>query len=100
MQPSELLDLVKLATGLDSDYKIMKKYNFSQPGVSNWRRNRSFPKNEVLIQFAKILEINAGLLMLHGLHWREKDPEAKEQLQRLIDAIAHARFDDSFYGED
>ncbi|MBO2687996.1 hypothetical protein ACNPKZ_04180 [Shewanella algae] len=100
MQPSDLLDLVRAACGLTSDYQVMKKFGVSQTGVSHWRRNLAFPKNSVLIQFAKILEINAGLLMLHGLHWREKDPEAKEQLQRLIDAIAHARFDDSFYGED
>ncbi|MCS6102343.1 hypothetical protein [Shewanella baltica] len=53
----------------------------------------------MLIQFGKILQINAGVLMLYSLEWREKDPEAKAQISRLIEAIAHAKFDDSFYEE-
>ncbi|MBO2692161.1 hypothetical protein I6M59_10435 [Shewanella algae] len=100
MTPSELLDLVRAAYRLTSDYQVMKKFGFSQTGISSWRTNRAFPKNSVLVKFSKILDINAGLLMLYGLHWREKDPEAKQQIQRLIDAIAHAKFDDSFYDED
>lgn len=96
MQPSELLDLVKAATGLTSDYQVMKKYGFSQTGVSNWRVNRSYPKNEVLVKFAKILHMNAGILMIYGLEWREKDADAKEQIGSLINAIHHAKFDDSF----
>ncbi|QYX66822.1 hypothetical protein K2227_11170 [Shewanella putrefaciens] len=99
MQPSDLLDLVKAAHGLDSDYQISKRFGFSTAGVSHWRINRSFPKNSVLIQFGKILQINAGVLMLYSLEWREKDPEAKAQISRLIEAIAHAKFDDSFCEE-
>ncbi|BAJ02170.1 hypothetical protein SVI_2199 [Shewanella violacea DSS12] len=56
----------------------------------------SFPKNAVLIQFAKILNMNAGILMIYGLEYREKDTEAKEQIGKLINAIHHAKFDDSF----
>ena len=37
--------------------------------------------------------------MLYSLEWREKDPNAKAQISRLIEAIAHAKFDDSFYEE-
>lgn len=96
MQPNELLDLVKQATGLDSDYKVMKKYGFSQTGVSNWRTNRSYPKNSVLIEFSKILDINAGVLMLYSLEWRETDKEVKAQISKLINAVANANFDDSF----
>ena len=96
MQPSELLDLIKQATGLTSDYQVMKKYGFSQAGVSGWRINRSYPKNSVLIQFAKILHMNAGILMMYGLEWREKDVEAKAQIGKLINAIHHAKFDESF----
>ncbi|MCS6180963.1 hypothetical protein [Shewanella baltica] len=99
MQPSDLLDLVRTAYGLTSDYQLAKKFGFSTAGVSMWRVNRSFPKNSVLIQFGKILQINAGVLMLYSLEWREKDPEAKAQISRLIEAIAHAKFDDSFYEE-
>ena len=96
MQPSELLDLVKQATGLTSDYQVMKKYGFSQAGVSNWRINRSYPSNKVLIKFAEILHINAGILMIYGLEWREKDKKAKAQLGTLINAIHHAKFDERF----
>lgn len=96
MKPSELLDLVKTATGLTSDYQVMKTYGFSQTGVSNWRINRSYPKNSVLIQFSNILDINAGLLMLYSLQWREKDEAAKAEITLLIDAIANATFDESF----
>ena len=96
MQPSELLDLIKQALNLTSDYQVMKKLEFNQVTISNWRTNRSYPKNSVLIQFAKILQMNAGILMVYGLEWREKDEDAKEQIGKLINAIHHARFDDSF----
>lgn len=99
MQPSDLLDLVRAAYGLTSDYQVSKKFGFSQAGVSAWRVNGSFPKNSVLIKFAEILEINAGVLMLYSLEWREKDPNAKAQISRLIEAISYAKFDESFYGE-
>ncbi|CAM3322386.1 hypothetical protein [Shewanella violacea] len=96
MQPSELLDLIRQALSLTSDYQVEKKLGFSQGCVSGWRRNVSFPKNAVLIQFAKILNMNAGILMIYGLEYREKDTEAKEQIGKLINAIHHAKFDDSF----
>lgn len=99
MEPSELLDLVKAAKGLTSDYQVQKKLGFSQGCVSGWRRNISFPKNSVLIDFAEILHMNAGILMIYGLEWREKDKAAKAQISQLINAIHHAKFDDSFIGE-
>lgn len=95
MQPSDLLDLIRQAYGLSSDYQVMKKFGFSQGGVSGWRINRSFPKNSVLIQFGEILDINPGLLMLYSLEWREKDPKAKEQIGKLIEALHNAKFDES-----
>lgn len=99
MQPSELLDLVKAAYGLTSDYQVAKKFNFTTTGISHWRVNRSFPNNKLLIKFGEILGINPGLLMLYSLEWREKDSEAKAQISKLINAIHHSRFDDSFIGE-
>ncbi|WP_351001046.1 hypothetical protein [Shewanella sp. TB7-MNA-CIBAN-0143] len=96
MKPSDLLDLVKAAHSLTSDYQVMKEFGFSVTGISNWRTNRAYPKNSVLIQFSRILDINAGVLMLHSLQWREKDAEAKAEITLLIDAIANATFDDSF----
>ncbi|MGI2072624.1 hypothetical protein [Shewanella baltica] len=99
MKPSDLLDLIKASHSLTSDYQVMKKFGFSVTGISNWRTNRSYPKNTVLIQFSEILDINAGVLMLYGLEWREKDEKAKAQISALIDAIANAKFDDSFIGD-
>ena len=99
MQPSELLDLVKQALGLESDYQAGKKLGLTTSCISGWRVNRSYPKNDVLIKFAKILHMNAGLLMMYSLEWREKDEEAKKQIGQLINAIHHAKFDDSFIGE-
>lgn len=96
MQPSELLDLIKQALNITSDYQLSKKLGITTSCVSGWRSDRSYPKNTVLIQFAKILHMNAGILMIYSLEWREKDAEAKEQLGKLINAIHHAKFDDSF----
>lgn len=96
MNPSQLLDLVKTARCLTSDYQVIKKLGFNQVTVSNWRTNRAFPKNAVLIQFSEILEINAGVLMLYGLLWREKDEKVKAEINALINAIANADFDNSF----
>lgn len=99
MQPSELLDLLKRAYNLESDYQVMKKFGFSQTGVSHWRCNRSFPKSSVLVQFGELLDINAGLLMLYSLAWREKDPKAKKQLNEFIEILHHAKFDDAMPSE-
>ncbi|NKF52776.1 hypothetical protein G3R49_19655 [Shewanella sp. WXL01] len=100
MNPSQLLDLLKAATGLTTDYQIHKKLGFSQTGVSNWRTDRSYPKNDVLIKFAEILDMNAGVLMLYSLARREKNEKAKAELNLLLDAIANAKFDDSFIAKD
>jgi transcriptional regulator with XRE-family HTH domain len=96
MQPSELLDLIKQALNLTSDYQVMKKLEFNQVTISNWRTNRSYPKNSVLIQFAEILRMNAGILFMYGLEWREKDVKTKEQIGKLINVIHHTKFDDEF----
>jgi hypothetical protein len=95
MKPSELLDLVKAATGLETDYQFMKKFGFSQTGVSNWRTNRGFPKNSVLIIFAEIIHISPAMLMIYGLKWRERGTPAGAELDLMINAIHHATFDES-----
>ena len=87
MQPSDFLDLVKLAYSLDSDYAVMKRFGFSQTGVSNWRRNHRFPSNDVLVKFSQILDIHIGVLALHSMIWREKNPVVKAGLQTILDAI-------------
>ncbi|TVL36231.1 helix-turn-helix domain-containing protein [Shewanella xiamenensis] len=89
MQPSDLLDLIRAAYGLTSDYQVMKKFGFSQTGVSHWRRNASFPKDDVLIKFADALDIHLGVLLLHSVIWRQKDPIAKAALQKILDALAY-----------
>ncbi|GAB1110707.1 MAG: hypothetical protein SwBeaMacB_13430 [Shewanella algae] len=89
MQPSDLLDLIKAAYGLNSDYQVMKKFGFSQTGVSKWRTNTSFPDDKVLIKFADALDIHLGVLLLHSIIWRQKNPEAKLALQSILDSLAY-----------
>ena len=96
MQPSELLDLIKQALGIESDYQAGKKLGLTTSCISGWRVNRSYPKNSVLVQFAEILQMNAGILFMYSLEWREKDIKTKEQIGKLINVIHHAKFDDSF----
>lgn len=92
MQPSELLDLIKAAYGLNSDYQVMKKFGFSQTGVSNWRINRSFPNDTVLIQMAKALDIHLGVLLLHSNIWRQKDPTAKAALESILKMLPYCKY--------
>ncbi|MCS6237983.1 MULTISPECIES: helix-turn-helix domain-containing protein [Shewanella] len=89
MQPSDLLDLIRAVYGLTSDYQVMKRFGFSQTGISNWRTNRSFPDDNVLIKFADALDIHLGVLLLHSVIWRQKDPAAKAALQKILDALAY-----------
>ncbi|MCW3173763.1 helix-turn-helix domain-containing protein [Shewanella subflava] len=89
MNPSDLLDLIKTAYGLNSDYQVMKKFGFSQTGVSNWRVNRSFPKDDVLIKFAEALDIHLGVLLLHSAIWRQKDATAKASLQSILNMLPY-----------
>ncbi|WP_025822947.1 hypothetical protein [Shewanella marina] len=87
MQPSDLLDLVKAAYSIDTDYKVMKQFGFSQTGVSHWRCNRSFPSTEVLKVFAEVLDIHFGVLYLHSAIWRETDLVARDKLQNILDIL-------------
>ncbi|MCS6098747.1 hypothetical protein [Shewanella baltica] len=89
MQPSDLLDLIRAAYGLTSDYQVMKRFGFSQTGVSKWRTNTNFPDDKVLIQFSDALDIHLGVLLLHSVIWRQKDPTAKAALQKILDALAY-----------
>lgn len=89
MQPSDLLDLIRAAYGLTSDYQVMKRFGFSQTGVSTWRTNRSFPDDKVLIKFADALDIHLGVLLLHSVIWRQKDATAKAALQKILDSLAY-----------
>lgn len=89
MQPSDLLDLIKAAYGLTSDYQVMKRFGFSQTGISTWRNNRSFPEDKVLIRFADVLDINLGVLVIHSMIWRKKNPEVKHSLQKILEALAY-----------
>ena len=94
MNPSDLLDLIKTAYNLDSDYKVMKKFGFSQAGVSAWRTNAHFPKDSVLIKFADALDIHLGVLLLESAIWRQKDPTAKAALQNLLNMLTYCEAPD------
>lgn len=94
MQPSELLDLIKTAYSLESDYQVMKRFGFSQTGISKWRTNTSFPKDEVLIKFADALDIHLGVLLLHSAVWRQKDATAKKALEGILNMLPYCNFDE------
>ncbi|WP_345864582.1 hypothetical protein [Shewanella algae] len=89
MKPSDLLDLIKAAYGLTSDYQVMKRFGFSQTGISSWRTNRSFPEDKILVRFADVLDINLGVLVLHSMIWRKKDPEIRRSLEKVLEALAY-----------
>ncbi|GGE65605.1 hypothetical protein [Shewanella carassii] len=89
MKPSDLLDLIKAAYGLTSDYQVMKRFGFSQTGISSWRTNRSFPDDMVLVRFAEVLDIKLGVLVLHSVIWRKKDPQIKRSLEKVLEALAY-----------
>jgi transcriptional regulator with XRE-family HTH domain len=97
MNPSELLDLIKTAYSLDSDYQVMKKFGFSQTGISAWRTNRSFPKDTVLIKFADALDIHLGVLLLHSAIWRQKDAKAKASLENILKMLSYCEMPESEY---
>ncbi|WP_041421656.1 hypothetical protein [Shewanella sediminis] len=92
MQPSEILDFIRAAYGLTSDYQVMKKFNFSQACVSGWRTNRYFPKDAVLIEISEALDIHLGVLLLHSAVWRQKDPKAKAALESIIRMLPYCKY--------
>ncbi|QLE85578.1 hypothetical protein FLM48_11115 [Shewanella sp. Scap07] len=91
MQPSELLDLIKQAYGLKSDYQVMKRFGFTQSGVSSWRCNRAFPKDDVLIKFADALDMHLGVLLIYSMIWRQKNAEAKKALEGVITCLGYVQ---------
>jgi len=61
---SELLDQVKAARAIPSDYKLAMYLGVSQGTVQNWRHQRSLPDQRATAKIAAELQIDPDVLIL------------------------------------
>jgi len=55
---TELLDMLKAAYNLPSDYALAKKIGYTRAGISKLRNNKSFFNDKDAINIAELLELN------------------------------------------
>ncbi|MBY6095139.1 helix-turn-helix domain-containing protein [Ferrimonas balearica] len=86
MNPSEFLDMVKAALGLDTDYKVAKYFGLTPQAVGKWRQNISYPDDKLLIEIARVTQIDIAVLLLHGAIWRGKQKATSQHWERILSA--------------
>ncbi|WP_157509020.1 hypothetical protein [Ferrimonas futtsuensis] len=89
MQPSDLLDRYKACAGVDSDYKVHKLLNVTQPAVSDWRKNKTFPRESLCLEMAETIGVDPTLLILWGHIFRAKDHNIRNIYYGLINLMPH-----------
>lgn len=86
MEISELLDKAKTRANLASDYALAKALGIPNGNLSNIRRGKAHPSNEVAIQLATL----AGLNEMEVIAWIEletaKNPKKKEFWRHYIES--------------
>lgn len=58
----EILDALKTALGVSSDYALAKKLGVTRGAVSNWRVGLSTFSDEMALKVASVLNVEAGLI--------------------------------------
>lgn len=55
---TELMDKVKAAHGIPSDYALAKKLGVGRAAVSKWRLNKAIPEWDTVFQMADLLQLD------------------------------------------
>ncbi|MFL7024168.1 transcriptional regulator [Enterovibrio norvegicus] len=77
---TELMDNVKTACNLPSDYALAKKLDVTPAAVSKWRLRRSFPDWNSIFKMADLLQLNDQNVVCKILEEKNENP-------RVINAL-------------
>ncbi|WP_028025592.1 helix-turn-helix domain-containing protein [Enterovibrio calviensis] len=80
---TELMDNVKAACKLPSDYALAKKLDVTPAAVSKWRLHRSFPDWDSVFKMADLLQLDDQNVVCKMLEEKNENP-------RVINALRQA----------
>lgn len=84
---NEFLNAVKSKTGAVSDYVLAQKLGITRAAISKYRNNRSSLDDEICLKVARILDINAGIV-LSAIHAeRAKNLDEKSAWTALFERL-------------
>ena len=86
---NKLLDKYREACAAPSDNACAGILGVTRASVSDWRRGKSWPSEEHIVQMAKTAHLDAGEWLLAIYAERTKGPVQKEWL-RLVSRLSHA----------
>lgn len=84
---NELLDQLKTARGITSDYKLSLYLGVVQGAVQHWRHGRSLPDSKTVYRIASELGLDADILVLQIETQRASTDEAKAVWSRIAQRL-------------
>ena len=85
MTTIQLLDKLKKAYDIPSDYAVAKFLGVKQQTVSHWRRGRSAFDDEIALKVADLLELDRGQVLAWMHAERCKNPDARRAFLKLAE---------------
>lgn len=86
----ELLDAVKIKTGIKSDYALAPIIGLTRAAINTYRKGRVRMGDETALRVAEILEIPPAYVFAVAHAERASDESAREVWQELAKKLHHA----------
>lgn len=80
---NDFLDAVKAKTGAASDYRLAKNLEISTSRIANYRSGYSKLDDEIAMKVARILEIDAGIV-LAAVHSERAKSDAEKAVWKSV----------------
>jgi len=77
---TELMDAVKAAQAIGSDYRLAQVLGVTRATVSNWRTGRKFPTQTTVYELARLAGMDAGEALL-GVMMDSRGPDLGANLR-------------------
>jgi hypothetical protein len=87
MEINNLLDQCKERLGVDTDYKLSKKWEMHQGLLSDYRLDKREPDEYACLRIAETMGLDAEMLMVHFAARKAKNPKVKEYLQKYYERL-------------
>ncbi len=84
---NDFLNAVKANTGAVSDYVLAQKLGLTRAAISKYRNNKSILDDEVCLKVARILDIDAGIVLTAIHAERAKTTEEKTAWTALFESL-------------
>ncbi|AVO42740.1 hypothetical protein [Simplicispira suum] len=86
----DVLDRVRAAHGLESDYQLFKRYGFSMQKLGNWRHGRALPDEKACRILAEAAGLDPLVLLAQVQAQRSQSTEARTLWEAVALRLSHA----------